>query len=226
MARPQRAKPRIGRLARLAGLAATGRTGDLEAEIRAAAAARVPLRAIRETLLQVSLFAGFPRTVNALDALERALGRRPPDPPERLPAGEEGRRLLLRRGLALFGRVYGPDARRVLDGIGRRHPEFRDWIVADAYGKVMGRRGLSAAERECLAVALLAALDLPRQQVPHVRGALRCGARPAAVAAALDAVAGLAPAAAVRFARARLAAETGRGARSSRKVDGDDRLPS
>jgi alkylhydroperoxidase/carboxymuconolactone decarboxylase family protein YurZ len=181
----------------------------MEAAARAAAAARVPLRAIRETLLQVYLFAGFPRTVNALDALERALGRLPPGAPERLPAGEEGRRLLRRRGLALFGRVYGPDARRVLDDIGRRHPEFRDWVVADAYGKVLGRRGLSAAERECLAVALLAALDLPRQQVAHVRGALRCGARPAEVAAALDAVRGIAPAAAVRFARARLAAERG-----------------
>ncbi len=212
MARTQRANPRRGRvrlLARLAGLAATGRTGELEGAVRAAAAARVPLRAIRETLLQVYLFAGFPRTVNALDALERALGPLPPGAPERIPAGEPGRRLLRRRGLALFGRVYGPDAGRVLDGIGRRHPEFRDWIVADAYGKVLGRRGLSAAERECLAVALLAALDLPRQQVAHVRGALRCGARPAAVAAALDAVRGIAPAAAVRFARARLAAETG-----------------
>jgi alkylhydroperoxidase/carboxymuconolactone decarboxylase family protein YurZ len=214
------ATPRIRRLARLAVLAATGRTADLEGEIRAAAKARVPLRAVRETFLQVCLFAGFPRTVNALDAFERALGRRPPDRPERLPAGERGRRLLERRGRALFGRVYGPDAGVVLEVLGRRHPEFRDCVLVDAYGKVMGRRGLSAAERECLAVALLAALDLPRQQVPHVRGALRCGARPAGVSAALDAVADLAPEEAVRFARERLAAEASRARRSKRRIDG------
>jgi alkylhydroperoxidase/carboxymuconolactone decarboxylase family protein YurZ len=189
----------VRRLARLAALAALGREGDLEAEFRSCARGGVPLRAVRETLLQVFLFAGFPRTVNALDALERSLGHRPPDREARGGAG-----LHRRRGLALFRRVYGSDAGRVLGEIGRRHPEFRDWIVADAYGKVLSRPGLSTAERECLAVALLAVLDLPRQQVAHVRGALRCGASPAEVRAALAAVRGLAPPAAVAFAEERL----------------------
>ena len=187
------------RLARLAALAALGRAGELEGAFRACARAGIPRRAVRETLLQVFLFAGFPRTVNALDALERALGPRPPDR-----AARGGAALHRRRGLALFRRVYGPDAGRVLGEVGRRHPEFRDWIVADAYGKVLSRPGLSAAERECLAVALLAVLDLPRQQVAHVRGALRCGASPAEVRAALAAVRGLAPASALAFAEERL----------------------
>ena len=199
-----RSLSRIRRLSRIAALAAVGRTAALGREI--ASARGIPLRALRETLLQVYLFAGFPRTVNALDVLEGALGHRPPAPPEKV-----SRAAARRRGTALFRRVYGPDADRVLDAIGRRHPEFRDWIVADAYGKVLGRPGLSAAERECLAVALLATLDLPRQQVPHVRGALRCGARPEAVSAALDGVKGIAPAAAIRFARARLKVEAARG---------------
>ena len=194
---------RIRHLARIAALAALGRERALGPAFRAARRAGVPIRALRETLLQTFLFAGFPRTVNALEAMERAFGPVRAGPPERLPAGEAPR-----RGTALFRRVYGPDAPRVLGAIGRRHPEFRDWIVADAYGKVLGRPGLAPAERECLAVALLAALDLPRQQVAHVRGALRCGAKPAEVRAALDGVRGIAPASAVAFARGRLAAET------------------
>jgi len=199
MSRPRRTarrEARLRRLARIAALAATGRTRALGAQFRACVRERVPLRAVRETLLQVFLFAGFPRTVNALEALERALGRRPPDPPER--TGGEGR--VRRRGEALFRRVYGPDADRVLGEIGRRHPEFLGWILRDAYGRVLARPGLDAAERECLAVALLATLDLPRQQVGHVRGALRCGARPSEVRAALAGVRGVAPAAAVAFA--------------------------
>ncbi len=148
--------------------------------------------------------------MNALAALERALGPVPPEPPERIPPGEAGRRLLRRRGRALFGRVYGPAAERVLGDLGRRHPEFRDWVLDEAYGRVLSRSGLSAAERECLAVALLAVLDLPLQQVAHVRGALRCGAGTRVVAAAIGAVVGVAPAGAIRFARARLAAEKGR----------------
>ena len=209
MARAQpanRRARRIRRLARIAALAATGRDGPLVSAFRAARRAGVPLRAIREALLQTFLFAGFHRTVNALDALERALGPRPAGRPERVSAAAARR-----RGNTLFRRVYGVDAPRVLGDLGRRHPEFRDWILADAYGKVLGRPGLAAAERECLAVALLAALDLPRQQVAHVRGALRCGARPAEVEAAIAAVSRIAPRRAVAFARRRLAAEGARG---------------
>ena len=76
--------------------------------------------------------------------------------------------------------------------------------MVDAYGKVLGRPGLPASERECIAVALLAVLDLPRQQVAHVRGALRCGATAEEVEAALDGVKGIASPRALAFARKRL----------------------
>ena len=56
MARPVR---RIRRLARIAALAAVGRTGALAREV--ALSRGLPLRAVREALLQVYLFAGFPR---------------------------------------------------------------------------------------------------------------------------------------------------------------------
>ncbi len=198
---------RIARLARIAACAALGREADLLRSFRSARRARVPLAALRETLLQVYLFAGFPRTVNALDVLERARGPLPAASPERLPPGAARRSFLRRRGRALFDRVYGGDAQTVLDRIGRQQKEFRSWILEDAYGKVLARPGLEPAERECLAVALLAVLDLPRQQAAHLRGALRCGAAPGAVEAALAAVEGIAPRRAVAFARARLAGE-------------------
>ncbi len=204
---PRKRGPRARRvtlLARIAGLAALGREAPLEAAFRRARREGVAVKALRETLLQVYLFAGFPRTVNALEALDRALGGPRPGAPERIPGGAARRGFLRRRGEGLFGRVYGEDAGRVLDRIGRRHPEFRDWILEDAYGKVLSRPGLGAAERECIAVALLAVLDLPRQQAAHLRGALRCGARGEEVAAAIRGVAGLAPPGALDFARGRL----------------------
>ncbi len=190
---------RVRLLARIAGLAALGRERPLGEAFLAARKGGVPLRAVRETLLQVFLFAGFPRTVNALDVLERSLGPLPPVVPERLPPGAARR-----RGRLLFDRVYGEHAGPVLARIGSRHREFRDWILEDAYGKVLGRPGLPAAERECIAVALLAVLDLPRQQAAHLRGALRCGATAAEVEAALGGVEGIASRKAVAFARRRL----------------------
>lgn len=206
MATPKRADRarRVQLLARAAGLAALGREKPLEKAFRDARGGGVPLKALRETLLQVFLFAGFPRTVNALDALERSFGPLRPEPPEPLPTGPARRNFLRRRGRMLFERVYGDDSRPVLDRIGRQHLEFRDWIVVDAYGKVLGRPGLPASERECIAVALLAVLDLPRQQVPHLRGALRCGATVEEVEAALRGVKGLASPKALAFARKRL----------------------
>src|SRR5688572_19902070 len=60
--------------ARVAACAALGRDRELAAALRAARRGGVPVRALRETLLQVHLFAGFPRTVNALAVLEGTLG--------------------------------------------------------------------------------------------------------------------------------------------------------
>ncbi len=199
--------PRVQHLARIAALAALGKDDPLEEAFRAARADSVPIRAVRETLLQTFLFAGFPRCVNALEVLERAHGRLPASPPETLPWGNMRRNFLRRRGLDLFRQVYGDDARGVLERIGRRHLEFRDWIIVDAYGKVLARPGLAVQERECVAIAILATLDLPSQQVAHIRGALRCGATPEEVEGAIAAVEGIAPREAIRFARRRLKAE-------------------
>lgn len=210
MAAPKRAvrTRRVKHLSRVAGLAALGRDEALGKAFAEARKNGITMKALRETLLQVFLFAGFPRTVNALGVLDSVLGPLRSEVPEPLPGGPARRNFLRRRGRTLFERVYGNEARAVLDRIGRQHLEFRDWIVVDAYGKVLGRPGLPASERECIAIALLAVLDLPSQQVAHVRGALRCGARPEEIEAALDGVTGIASRKCVRFARSRLRAET------------------
>jgi alkylhydroperoxidase/carboxymuconolactone decarboxylase family protein YurZ len=199
---------RMSLLAPVAALAATGREPALAEALRNARRGHMSVRALRETLLQVYLFAGFPRCVNALDLMDETLGPLPPVRPEVLPTGARRRPHLQERGLALFRRVYGSSTPVVLERIGRRHSEFKEWILEDAYGKVLGRGGLTPADRECLAVALLATLDLPRQQVAHVRGALRCGAKAEDVEATIAALEGIAPGHSIDFARRRLAAET------------------
>ena len=107
MATPKRAvrARRVKVLARIAGLAATGRDARLEKAFLEARKASIPVKALRETLLQVYLFAGFPRTVNALDAMDRALGTPRTEVPEPLPVGPARRNFLRRRGRLLFERV-------------------------------------------------------------------------------------------------------------------------
>ena len=69
------------------------------------------------------------------------------------------------------------------------HPDLAVWIVRDGYGRVLSRPGLTARERELLAVAALAALGgLEKQLESHVRGARRVGASEAEIRAVLKAV--------------------------------------
>jgi len=156
-------------LVRSAVLAALGRRDELAAHLREVVAADAELH--REVLLQVLPYAGFPRSLSALLVLDAVLdgGPAPEDP---TPPREE----LLSRGEDVFRRVYGDAADTILANIARAHPSLPEWILGDAYGKVLAREGLDLPTREVIGVALLTALDQPEQLQGHVRGGLRVGA--------------------------------------------------
>ncbi|MGK0482625.1 MAG: alkylhydroperoxidase/carboxymuconolactone decarboxylase family protein YurZ [Planctomycetota bacterium] len=137
-----------------------------------------------EVLLQCHLFCGFPRTLAGLDLLRDA-GMQLKDPGFDDPAGGAGKEL--------FDKIYAGDADRVRDHLAGLSPTFATWIADHAYGRVLAREGLSPVERECLAVVALAATGHDRQLASHVRGAVRCGARPEDVMNVLDFVDGAIP---------------------------------
>jgi 4-carboxymuconolactone decarboxylase len=188
-----------------------GRTDDLRECFRSSLTGRTRLDDLREAVLQAMLFAGYPRAIHALEVLAEVLaGRRasPPAKPE-FPTGRApGNGYFLARGEALFEKVYGESTAPVRERIAGFHPDLMDWILADAYGKVLARPGLSLKTRELLSVALLTALGLPRQLAAHVRGALRAGARRSGLREAIEEIALFVPAANLRMARERLARET------------------
>lgn len=162
-------------LAPLAAAAARGDTDGVAEAARAAIAAGVTAAEAREALRMVHLFCGFPRALDALAAAAPALGA-PPAGVE--PLAEDA---AAARGRALFDRVYGPDAERVRARLAALDPALTAWVLADAYGRVLARPELAPAERERVAVVLLAAQGLRNQLPGHVRGALNCGASAAQV---------------------------------------------
>jgi 4-carboxymuconolactone decarboxylase len=178
---------RVVLLAPVVAAGALGRATRLGDALSAALGGGVPPGAVRECLLMLALFAGFPRTLDAFAAYRRVHGG--PSTPEAGLADDVGeRRETFRvRGRDLFERVYGPDSERVMERLLELDPELPHWIVEDAYGRVLARPGLSAAERECLAVVALCALRLRNQLAGHVRGALLCGATPDEIRACLAA---------------------------------------
>ena len=157
-------------LARIAAAAAVGRGDELPGLYREASEVGVPAADLAETTLQVFLFAGYPRTIVAFQALAEAMPGdwEPPQEPESADFAE--------RGLATFRQVYGKHTETVLEMLDSLHPDFARYVIHDAYGQVLGRPFLPLVEREILAVAMLSALGLPDQLKAHVRGARAAGA--------------------------------------------------
>lgn len=170
------------RLARLFTAAVLGRWDEVRAQRRAARAGE-PDRAWREAVLQVHLFAGFPRLVETFGVLAEEGGLGAPAPEELEGAAPDAA-----RGAELFDRIYSGEAPRVRDLLAGYHADFARWIGEHAYARVLARPGLDAARRERLAACALAALGQERQLASHARGSVRCGATPAELAASLAAV--------------------------------------
>jgi 4-carboxymuconolactone decarboxylase len=176
------------RLLRLFTACVLGRW-DVVRELRAAAVSPEPDRRWREAVLQVHVFAGFPRLVEAYGLLAEEGGLGALDHDE-LCASEDDRDARA-RGRELFDRIYASDAPAVRAMLERHHPDFAAWIGEHAYGRVLARPGLAADRRELLAVAALAALGQDRQLASHARGSLRVGASAAALHETLEAIADL-----------------------------------
>lgn len=156
---------------------------DVVRELRAACAPGEPDRRWREAVLQVHVFAGFPRLVESFDVLAECGGLGTFDANE-LGSAPDARA----RGDALFTRIYRKHADDVRARLERHHPDFCEWTLTHAYGRVLARDGLDARMRELLACGALAAFGQDRQLASHVRGAVRCGATLAQVHAVFDAL--------------------------------------
>ncbi len=127
---------------------------------------------VMELVLQSFLFAGFPRCINGLVSFRRSFGEAVPS--KHVQAADS---LSLReKGLTLFQRIYGHNTQKVLAALDECHEELQDWILEDAYGKILSRPALEPSVRELCAVAGLLVSGDMRQLSSHVRGALNCGA--------------------------------------------------
>lgn len=173
-------EPETRALAELSSALPGGREGEIGRALKRAVAVARPV-AVEEILLQAYLFVGFPTVLNAMTAWRGLCGT---------PAVEgestddlEGWR---RRGESLCARVYGRAYERLRRNVERLHPALDRWMIAEGYGKVLGRPGADEVTRELCIVALLGAASQERQLHSHLIGALNVGARPESVEEALE----------------------------------------
>lgn len=131
---------------------------------------------IREAVYQCAPFVGFPKTLNAITAMNEVFSQNGFDLPlERAETVTEENRC--EKGAALQVPLYGNE---IADRYGWLPDPFAEaiprWLTELCFGDFATRRGLDGKTRELLTVVMLAALGGAETQVrSHVEGAMKAG---------------------------------------------------
>lgn len=131
---------------------------------------------IREAVYQCAPFIGFPKTLNAIAAMDEVFAERGIALPlaEGGTVTEEDR---LSKGLAVQEPLYGDEIKERYAWLPGEFAEaVPRWLTELCFGDFATRSGLDSKERELLTVVMLAAMGGAEVQVKsHVEGALKAG---------------------------------------------------
>src|SRR2546422_5922447 len=144
-------------LVRVAAAVARGQAPELKARFAAARDARVPGLWIEELLLQSMLVVGYPLALVAFGAWRGVGGPAPVEGDGAEDLAHADWESWAARGAAVCRAVYGRAYHKLLVNLRALHPALADLVLADAYGKVLGRPGLDLKRRELCTVATTAA---------------------------------------------------------------------
>ena len=123
-------------------------------------------QAIEEAILQTLLFAGFPKTIEALKQLRTHF----PAKHVAIHMGDHKQ-----AGEATSKIIYGKHHVKLKQVMDDLHPDLTRWMIEDGYGRVLSRPGLTLQEREISVLASLMTSGMLNQFRAHVRGALYAG---------------------------------------------------
>mmetsp|Transcript_19115 Transcript_19115/g.43847 ORF Transcript_19115/g.43847 Transcript_19115/m.43847 type:complete len:275 (-) Transcript_19115:94-918(-) len=137
-----------------------------------------------EAILQLNCLVGFPKTINALAAVQKVGVERTPEWQEE--HSSEGNFFAI-RGDEACSKIYGEKYQKLRARMAYLHPLLDTFMVEHAYGRVIGRGGcLPLRMRELCVVSVLSGQDVPMQLASHVQGALNVGATQEEVLAVLE----------------------------------------
>jgi 4-carboxymuconolactone decarboxylase len=160
----------------VAALACQGYLPQLKWHVAAALNVGVPPTAIREALIQVVPFAGWPSALNSLKVMQEVFEQRG----VALKKAEivvKDRETLRERGLQRGGEVYA-NYLELERSIADYDGELATYLTEHSYGQIYDRPGLSMRQRELIAVAMLTVQQRLPQLAAHLKGAHRVGATP------------------------------------------------
>jgi 4-carboxymuconolactone decarboxylase len=122
-----------------------------------------------ELFIHLSLFLGYPATLDGLESLAHGSPHRRSRTPKTRSSDAD------KHGKRILKRIYGQQTTKLLQHLDDLYPGLAKRITQDAYGLIMNRVGLTLPERELANVVVLYAHGFDRQLYSHLRGAVRVG---------------------------------------------------
>ena len=153
---------------------ARGRYNIVSQLLEDARRSRVSARQVYEIMLQSYLFLGYPKAIEGLKLFREHYPRF--KSPKIEPIDGNVIKLWQKRGEELCRTIYDSNYEPLRKRIHGLSPDLDEWIVWEAYGKVLSRAGVPSIVREfCACSALLITGDIV-QLHSHMRGAIYSGA--------------------------------------------------
>ena len=163
----------------VAAFTATGDTKNLADALNKALDAGVSINELKEVLIQMYAYTGFPRSLTGLNTFLGVLDERKSKgisdtegpAPVVLPPETDIRKVGTQNQTALIGR---PAAGRIYEFA----PAIDVFLKEHLFGDIFSRGVITVPERELATISALAALPAPVQLKSHVRGSLNVGVTP------------------------------------------------
>lgn len=180
--------PRLFHLCNLGSALALRSSGMTREFMLSSRDAGVPLPQIAEIIFLMTSYGGFPAMSEGLQVFIALFGAKAFQgcKPEEFPPGPEIEGFegpSLEVGIEMYGPVRARNNVRNFRGVGG--PEFARALELYAYGGLFRRRVLEPVDREVITVALLSCLERPGPFAWHLKAALRMGATPQQLRAAI-----------------------------------------
>jgi 4-carboxymuconolactone decarboxylase len=142
---------------------------------------------IKEVLLQMTVYAGYPKTLAAVaasqqvftDLQQRGMPAATPQPDLASRRQAETNEARYQRGLTALNQISKSSGEAVVNSFEDIAPDLGRYIVEFAYGDVFSRPNLDLKTRELATVGALTGLNTTASELPlkvHVNGALNVGA--------------------------------------------------
>ena len=166
-------------IAAVSSLIAQGAIPQLNVHLNGALNCGCSITEVKEIILQMSVYAGFPRCINAMNTLREVLDNRKMkgiDDPEGAAGQEPGTKERYSKGAEALSHLDSLQVQQMEDNYRDLSPELVRFTLEYAFADIHSRKGLDKKYRQIATVAVLTTLGNASSQLKfHINGALNVG---------------------------------------------------